>query len=274
VRVALIGYGYWGKFSARAIARVAELSWVVEKDADARHLAALDWQGWGTRVADDITQCAAQVDAVWIATPTATHRDVVSEALGLGLHVLCEKPFVKTREEAEALVGQARESDLALMVGHLTLYMRERNRRMRDALLAESPGHSLRAVRKNTEASLSDGSVLFGIGPHEVAPLVRLAGEPDEVECVGTLHRVTATLKWPTLVAEVELDWLSEKRERVLCIDGHIQEFEETSEPLVNEMEAFVRLPEVESLRGEAYLDALQTTATLEELERRREQQV
>jgi predicted dehydrogenase len=272
MRVALIGYGYWGKFAARAIARVAELSWVVEKDAGARHQAALDWQGWGTRVADDVAQCSSDVDAVWVATPTVTHREVVRDTLGLGLHVLCEKPFVRTRQEAESLVDQARESHLALMVGHLTLYMRERNRCITDALVANDSRHSLRAVRKNTEASLSDGSVLFGIGPHEIAPLVRVAGEPDEVECFGTLHRVTATMKWPSLVADVELDWLSEKRERVLSIDGQLQQFEETSEPLVNEMEAFAQLPDASSLREEAYLDALRTTATLEELERRREQ--
>jgi len=57
---------------------------------------------YGALVAD------ADIDAVYIATPAALHRDHVALALRAGTQVLCEKPFTVTGAEARALADLAR----------------------------------------------------------------------------------------------------------------------------------------------------------------------
>lgn len=51
-----------------------------------------------------------RVDLVTVATPNATHFEITKAFLSEGFHVLCEKPMTMTVEEAEEIVGLARET--------------------------------------------------------------------------------------------------------------------------------------------------------------------
>jgi predicted dehydrogenase len=64
----------------------------------------------------------ARVDAVLIATPTATHYELGRQALETGKHVLIEKPLATRSREAAELVRLAEERELVLMVGHVFEY--------------------------------------------------------------------------------------------------------------------------------------------------------
>lgn len=55
------------------------------------------------------------IDVVYIATPTATHADMARLALESGKAVLCEKPFCRNAEEAEAVFALARSRGLFAM---------------------------------------------------------------------------------------------------------------------------------------------------------------
>jgi predicted dehydrogenase len=50
------------------------------------------------------------LDAISIATPPATHHDLVLTAAAAGKHVLCEKPFAMNRREAEAMRDAAKRA--------------------------------------------------------------------------------------------------------------------------------------------------------------------
>jgi predicted dehydrogenase len=58
------------------------------------------------------------MEAVIVATPDATHADLVSRALDHGLHVLVEKPMARNLDECERLVGLAAARGVVLAVGH------------------------------------------------------------------------------------------------------------------------------------------------------------
>lgn len=64
----------------------------------------------------------SKVNSVYIASPHGTHGDYVKEALLAGCHVLCEKPMVMKRAEAEELYRLADEKGLILMEGLKTAY--------------------------------------------------------------------------------------------------------------------------------------------------------
>jgi predicted dehydrogenase len=65
-------------------------------------------------LSDAIT--GSDAEAVVVALPLPLHAAVVREALLAGKHVLTEKPFTQTLEEAHSLVGIAEKSSRVLMV--------------------------------------------------------------------------------------------------------------------------------------------------------------
>lgn len=62
------------------------------------------------------------VDAVYIATPHETHYMYAKAALSRGVHVLCEKPMVFSKAQAEELFAIAKEKNCVLMEGIKTAY--------------------------------------------------------------------------------------------------------------------------------------------------------
>jgi predicted dehydrogenase len=58
----------------------------------------------------------ADAEAVLVALPLALHASVAREALLAGRHVIVEKPFTQTLEEAQGLVGIAEKTSRVLMV--------------------------------------------------------------------------------------------------------------------------------------------------------------
>ena len=61
-------------------------------------------------------------DAVYIASPHETHYEYAKAALKAGKHVLCEKPMVFSREQAEELFAIAESEELVLMEGIKTAF--------------------------------------------------------------------------------------------------------------------------------------------------------
>lgn len=64
----------------------------------------------------------AQIDAAYIASPTASHGTYIRRLLENGKHVLCEKPMVLNKKEAETLFTFAHKKGLVLMEAVKTAY--------------------------------------------------------------------------------------------------------------------------------------------------------
>lgn len=71
---------------------------------------------------DDYDEFLSRVNAVYIASPHDTHYDYAMHAMKAGKHVLCEKPMVFTRAQAEQLFETARENRVVLMEAFKTAY--------------------------------------------------------------------------------------------------------------------------------------------------------
>lgn len=121
VRVGVIGAGALGKHHARlyAASPQAELVGVYDANpATAREVAA----SHGVQPYAKLAELCQAVDAVSVAVPTDLHYQVVVEVLGLGRHVLVEKPLAASVEQGRQLVAQAEAADLILAVGHVERY--------------------------------------------------------------------------------------------------------------------------------------------------------
>ena len=126
IRIGIIGGGYMGKAHAVAFAAVGglfdtALRPVLEvvcasTDTSAeRYRAAFGFNratsDWRTLVNDP------DVDAVVIASPQVTHKDIAIAAFQAGKPVFCEKPLGASLEESHEMVAAAKEADAVNMVG-------------------------------------------------------------------------------------------------------------------------------------------------------------
>ena len=114
----MIGAGYLGRFHAQKYASIArcDLAGVADPDTAARDRIAAEL---GVAVFADHHELLGQVDAVSVATPTASHHAVAMDFLRAGAHVLVEKPITATEAEARELIRVAGEGGRVLQVGHL-----------------------------------------------------------------------------------------------------------------------------------------------------------
>lgn len=62
------------------------------------------------------------IDSVYVASPHDTHYEYIKSALMHGKHVLCEKPMVLQKKQAEELFAYAKERNLILFEGVKTAY--------------------------------------------------------------------------------------------------------------------------------------------------------
>ena len=118
VDIGVVGVGHLGTFHARAYQRLDEARLVGLYAADgekARKLA----EELGVTATTDLEQLLGMVRAVSVAVPTSAHHRITSLCLQSGVHVLVEKPISTTLEEADDLIGQARQAGLVLQVGHI-----------------------------------------------------------------------------------------------------------------------------------------------------------
>jgi len=117
IGVGLIGCGAFGLFCLEAFSRmpevrVAAVADVVKAAADK---AAKTFAVPGHHDPAELL-ARSDVDLVHVATPPATHYDLVMSALAAGKHCLCEKPLAVNTDHALEMLATAREKGLIVPV--------------------------------------------------------------------------------------------------------------------------------------------------------------
>ena len=122
VRVAVVGLGWFAReWALPGIARSAYTEATVVTDVDAAAVEAVAAERDVTGVTPEELRsgvAADAYDAVYVATPNATHLEYVEAAAAQEKAVLCEKPLEATPERARRLVVACRDAGVPLMVGY------------------------------------------------------------------------------------------------------------------------------------------------------------
>jgi len=118
LKVAVVGLGHLGSIHAKVYKELKNCQLVAVCDIDKQRLQKVAGE-LGASACDDYRQIFSRVDAVSVAVPTKLHYQVCLDCLKNGLHVLVEKPFTATLEEADRLIQEAAANKLTLQVGHI-----------------------------------------------------------------------------------------------------------------------------------------------------------
>src|SRR5262249_40333017 len=112
IGLAIVGAGYWGPNLVRtALATPAiRLDWLCDLDIQPARPVRGRHGPPRAPASYDTVLTAPAVDAVAIATPAASHFDLVRSALEAGKHVLVEKPLTASVAEGEKLASLAQRS--------------------------------------------------------------------------------------------------------------------------------------------------------------------
>lgn len=118
LRIGLLGAGRIGARHAASLAGTEGVAEVVVADADPDRAAAVARET-GTRAARSVDEVFAPpvVDAVVVATPTATHAALVGRAARAGLPAFCEKPLAPDVAGTEAALRAAGAAGTLLQIG-------------------------------------------------------------------------------------------------------------------------------------------------------------
>ena len=196
IKVGVIGYGLSAKvFHIPFINYVSDfqLYAIVQRSPKAEDDAGRDWPDATIyRSADQLFSDEA-VELVVVTTAPGSHFEIAKEAMQRGKHVLVEKPFVPTEEEARELVGIADREGVVLSVyqnrrfdsDFLTL-----RRVIREGKLGRIVEFETHFDRHRPEVPVGGGwksvqsagtGVVYDLGTHLMDQVVVLFGKPKRV---------------------------------------------------------------------------------------------
>jgi predicted dehydrogenase len=204
VRIGLIGAGLIGQLHSMMLRKVADCS-----DGAARITAIADtvpaaaeqlaarWPGARAVSSDLEIINDPAIDAIWICTPTAMHRESTIAAARAGKHVFCEKPLAMSAADADAmhraLEAAGVQSQVGLVLRFSPVYTVIR------AMVREAEAGALIAIAMRddqdfpirgahpsawrNDPALTAGGTLVEHSVHDFDLLTWMFGEPSRVYC-------------------------------------------------------------------------------------------
>ncbi|HVZ19095.1 MAG TPA: Gfo/Idh/MocA family oxidoreductase [Terriglobales bacterium] len=231
IKVAVIGYGYWGPRIVRNFHAAENCQVVAIGDKNTARLKRAGVDFPGIEVTDDIGSVLASpnVDAVAIVTPVWTHFELAEAALRNGKHVFVEKPFTSTAEQGEKLIELAERKNLQIMVDHTFLFtgaVRKIRQLVEEGALGKLFYYD--STRVNLGLFQHDVNVIWDLAPHDLSIVDQLVdAAPQCVVATGQSHLnghedvAYMTIYYgDRMIAHINVNWLSPVKVRTTLIGG------------------------------------------------------
>ena len=232
LRIAIIGYGYWGPNLLRNFFSQPDCTVVSVCDSRKERLDAINRNFPTVKTTLDANEVltSKDIDAIVIATPVYTHYELGRKALENGKHVLIEKPLTSSVIEASELMDLANKKGLLLMVDHTFLYTGAVQRMKKDIENGEiGKMQYLDSTRINLGLFQPDINVLWDLAPHDISILSFLHSEvPYSINATGISHTANSieniaylTLNYHSgFIAHFNCSWSSPVKIRMMLIGG------------------------------------------------------
>jgi predicted dehydrogenase len=232
MKVAVIGFGYWGPNLVRNFNSAPGCQVTIVCDGRDERLKVVQKMYPSVQVtknADDVFK-NTEIDAVIIATPVFTHFELAKKALQNSKHVLLEKPMTSTVAEALELEKIASQKNLVLMVDHTFLYTNSIQKIY--SLVKEGALGNIKyfdSTRINLGLFQPDINVLWDLAPHDISILDHLIQDKaHSVNATGVSHTNNGieniaflTVNYQSgFIAHFNCSWTSPVKIRMLLLGG------------------------------------------------------
>jgi UDP-N-acetylglucosamine 3-dehydrogenase len=291
MKIGVIGVGKMGINHVKIFSQMKDVELIGIADINETHVREVAKEYNTKAYVNYEDLLAAKPDAVSIVVPTTLHKQVGTDSLNAGCHILVEKPIAATLEEGKEMLALAHRVNKKLLVGHVERFnpavgiLKEI---IDDGVLGGVVSISSKRVGPYSPR-INDCGIILDLAPHDIDVISYLYNDRvSEVYAVAgkTFHthedHATLMLKFRRGTAGViETSWLPPHRDRRLNVvgDSGVATLDfieqkvvvydknwareanvERKEPLRNELRYFVRLimnGEQPHVSGEDSLHAL-----------------
>jgi scyllo-inositol 2-dehydrogenase (NADP+) len=199
INVGIIGFGYASAtFHVPLIQSIDGLR-LVAIASSAPHKVKAALPGMRVETAPQALIERPDIDLLVIPTPNETHYQLASQGLAAGKHVVVDKPFTVTLDEARGLKAEAKAAGRVLSVFHnrrwdsdfLTLKQVIESGQLGRIVHFESHFDRFRPqVKARWREQQGPGAGLwFDLGPHLLDQAVQLFGSPDSIQLDTAIQR-------------------------------------------------------------------------------------
>lgn len=120
-KIGVVGAGYWSDKHLKAWQRIpgVQIQGLCDTDTERLHRKAQEYsipEGKLYATLDEMLAADADLDVIDIITAPGTHPELVGSAARAGKHIMCQKPFARSIEEARGMVETAKAAKVRLMV--------------------------------------------------------------------------------------------------------------------------------------------------------------
>jgi len=228
--VACLGAGAWGRNIVRNLSELGALECICETDAHAAAEISKSYPDVPVVSSIDDVLSNDRIEAVAIATPAATHGDLVRLALEAGVDVFVEKPLCLSVEVGRELVELAEREGRVLMVGHL-LWYHPAFLKLKELVDSGELGRIqyVYSNRLNLGRIRREENILWSFAPHDISVILGLLEEePNEIEARGGAYVsedvadvTVSVLSFPSgAKAHIFVSWLHPFKEQKLVVVG------------------------------------------------------
>lgn len=232
LNIAVVGCGYWGPNLIRNFNQIPDCIMKTCCDLDEKKLQRMRMLYPGietTRKLEDILNDPT-IDAVAIATPVYTHRNIGKRCLEHNKHVLIEKPMASSSAECLELIQLAEKMNRVLMVGHTFEYTAAVNKAKAIVESGELGDiYYISCVRVNLGLFQPDINVIWDLAPHDISIIFYILNQfPVSLNAQGKAHFnkkiedvATVALNFPNgTIAFLHNSWLDPDKIRKITIVG------------------------------------------------------
>lgn len=198
VRVGVIGTGFIGHIHVDGFTHVPDGEVVAVASPTKGKAATFASERGIPDAYEDYREILARddVDAVTVGVPNYLHVEVVVAAAEAGKHIMCEKPFAKTIEDAHQMLGAVAKNNVKLVYGEMLCFAPKYVRAK--TLVEEGALGDVFLVKQHEEhfgphspwfwdVDLSGGGVLLDMGCHSIEFARWILGKPDVKSVTATM---------------------------------------------------------------------------------------
>ncbi len=182
IKVGVVGVGHLGQHHGRIYSQLPKIELVGVVDVNEERVKEIA-QRFSTSPYLNYKELRGKVEAVSIAVPTFLHYKIARDFLKWGIHILVEKPFTQTVEEAEELLSLAKKKERILQVGHIERFntaIEELEKRIENPRFIES--HRLGPFKERG----TDVGVVLDLMIHDIDIILNLVhSEVSQIDASG-----------------------------------------------------------------------------------------